>query len=55
MRLFLTVLSSLAIIVTAMGLTSCAGYQLGGSKPNALKDIDSIYVAIADNKTQELH
>ena len=54
MRLFLTVLSSLAIIITATGLTSCTGYQLGGSKPSALKDIDSIYVVIADNKTQEI-
>ena len=54
MRLFLTVLSSLAILASISSLTSCAGYQLGGSKPSALKDVDSIYVTIAENKTQEI-
>jgi len=54
MRLFLTILSSLAIIASLLSLTSCAGYQLGGSKPSALKDVDSIYVTIAENKTQEI-
>ena len=54
MRPILKAFSYLTIIVSTVILTSCAGYQLGGSKPQALQGIDSIYVAIAENKTQEI-
>ncbi len=54
MRLTLNVLFSVIITALTLGLTSCAGYQLGGSKPTVLQDIDSIYVAMAENKTQEI-
>jgi len=54
MRPVLSAFSFIAILVSSVFLTSCVGYQLGGSKPSALKDIDSIYVSIAENKTQEI-
>lgn len=54
MRLFLKVISVITILATAASFSSCAGYQLGGSKPLVLKDINLIYVPMIDNKTQEI-
>lgn len=54
MQLTRNILFSLILSAMTLGLTSCAGYQLGGSKPAALKGIDSIYVAMTENKTQEI-
>ena len=54
MHPFLKAISSLTFIASTVILTSCAGYQLGGSKPQELKDVDTIYVTIAENKTQEI-
>ena len=42
------------IVATSTLLFSCAGYQLGGSKPEQLKGIQSIYVPMVENKTQEI-
>jgi len=54
MRPILKAVLYIVALVSTVILPSCAGYKLGGSKPQALKDIDSIYVAIANNKTQEI-
>jgi len=42
------------LLVSIVHLSSCAGYQLGGSKPHGLQHIDSVYIPLVDNKTQEI-
>jgi hypothetical protein len=39
-------------LATALLLTSCAGYQLGGVKPESLRNIQTIAVPMFDNGTQ---
>jgi len=51
---FLKVTYLSIILATTANLCSCSGYQLGGSKPSELKDIQSIYVPMVENKTQEI-
>jgi len=50
---FKTITTGLTLAITT-SLCSCSGYQLGGSKPKELQGIQSIYVPIVDNKTQEI-
>ena len=50
---FHTLCASLLLAITA-SLSSCAGYQLGGAKPVELTNIQSIYIPMIENKTQEI-
>ena len=54
MLTFLKAITSCIIIAASTSLCSCSGYQLGGAKPKELLKIDSIYVPMVDNKTQEI-
>ncbi len=38
--------------VMLCAFTSCAGYHLGGSKPQALAHVEKIYIPLATNDTQ---
>ena len=44
--------SYLLLASLACLLSSCAGYQLGGSKPKALAHVTKIHVPLAKNSTQ---
>lgn len=50
---FHTLCASLLLAITA-SLSSCAGYHLGGAKPVELTNIQSIYIPMIENKTQEI-
>lgn len=39
------------LLLTCLFLASCAGYQLGGSKPSHLSDVQSIHVPLFKNDT----
>lgn len=54
MHQFLNAVCASFLMVITIGLSSCAGYQLGASKPLELKDIDLIYLPMIENKTQEI-
>jgi hypothetical protein len=43
---------ALLFLAMPLALGSCAGYRLGGAKPEALRGIDSIHVPLAKNETQ---
>ena len=45
-------LRPLAVALLAVLLSSCTGYQLGGSRPTHLASVRSIHVAIVENQTQ---
>ena len=40
-----------SLLIIALCLTSCAGYQLGGSKPSSLSHVHSIHVPLFKNDT----
>lgn len=42
-----------AILLLALSLTGCVGYRLGGVKPSALANVNSIAVPVFANKTLE--
>lgn len=42
------------LITASLCMSSCAGYQLGNAKPDHLKKVQSIYVPMIENKTQEI-
>lgn len=42
----------LLILACLVSLVSCAGYQLGGDKPEALRHVSLIHVPLAKNSTQ---
>ncbi len=46
------VLRLFALFCGVIFLKSCAGYQLGGKKPEALAHVQKIYVPLATNSTQ---
>ena len=48
----MTVFLKIGLSIALAGLTSCAGYKLGGDKPAALSHVDRIYVPLAANSTQ---
>lgn len=48
MRVLRLVLLPLAVLA----LASCAGYQLGGTKPEPLSHVEKLYVPLAKNLTQ---
>jgi len=54
MQLFLKTICASILLATTAGLCSCAGYHLGGAKPQELRKIQSIYLPMVDNKTQEV-
>jgi hypothetical protein len=54
MRLFLKALSATILLAFNANLCSCAGYHLGGAKPEGLQEIQLIYLPMVDNKTQEI-
>jgi hypothetical protein len=45
-------LQTIALTAALLGLTSCAGYHLGGIKPAALSDVKTISVPMFSNGTQ---
>ena len=51
---FLKAITSCIILAISISLCSCSGYTLGGSKPEQLSNIHSIYVPMVENKTQEI-
>jgi hypothetical protein len=42
----------LLLAVAAFVLSSCAGYRLGGAKPEALRGVEAIHVPLVKNQTQ---
>lgn len=42
----------LALAAVAIGLASCAGYELGGAKPESLEGIERVAVPMFSNDTQ---
>lgn len=54
MRLFLKAVCASIILAITAGVCSCSGYRLGGSKPEELREIQSIYLPMVSNKTQEI-
>lgn len=51
---FLKAIRASIILAITAGLCSCSGYQLGGSKPHQLREIQLIYLPMINNKTQEI-
>ncbi len=45
-------LSLVALSLTILGYTSCAGYRINGSKPEPLRHVSSIHIPLATNLTQ---
>ncbi len=41
-------------LITLLFLSSCAGYRLGGAKPQALKNVKNISVPLVENDTLEI-
>ncbi len=54
MRLFLKAVCASIILAITAGVCSCSGYRLGGSKPEELREIHSMYVPMGSNKTKEI-
>lgn len=42
----------MGLLLACYLLTSCAGYRLGGGKPQALAHVEKIHVPLAENSTQ---
>ena len=54
MQIILSAICSISLIAITASLSSCAGYQLGGAKPDELRDVQLIYLPMVENKTQEI-
>ena len=46
------VFQKIILSLSLLALTSCAGYKLGGNKPQALEHVERIHVPLAVNSTQ---